>query len=61
MAKEKNEFWDDFDMTFDELEMKLENEAYQMESCDWCDGKPVVYEDEAYALCERCREQMFGD
>ncbi|GAB4182707.1 MAG: hypothetical protein Kow00108_19650 [Calditrichia bacterium] len=31
------------------------------ETCDWCNSPHVTYHDEAFALCESCREQMMGE
>jgi len=61
MIKESDEFWDDIEIGFDELEMEVEKLLYPIESCDWCGRSPVVYEDEAYSLCEHCHEQLFDD
>ena len=35
--------------------------THQPDTCDWCDRTDIAYRDEAYTLCEGCREQMFGD
>jgi hypothetical protein len=61
MTDTSDEFWEDLEMDFDDLEMELERSLYPVESCDWCGRSPVVYEDEAFSLCEHCREQLLGD
>ena len=61
MTKESDGFWDDLEMCYDELEIKLNKTLYPMEICDWCGRSPVVYEDEAFSLCEHCRNQLFGE
>ena len=34
---------------------------HDVEMCDWCGVRPVVYRDASYHLCEICEEQLWGD